>query len=436
MQCSKCKTFNDDDSRFCKRCGQYLYQNDNAPEKKPDEQIRVGELIYAAYKHKESGRIDEAILACQGALTLNDLSSSAHTLLASLYETRGDINLAIDEYRKVLKIEPDNNSVKEKIAYLDNILLEPITRTGFSRFNTEAIRPYLPAITATGALLLVLIIGLIIIKVSSNSNSARTLERNSSAVRRQSSEQNPQQSQQHQQPNPAYQQQQAYPSQGQMENPQVAQPQVQVATTTAPQQPNTTAVNIPARSNTRRGIPSVQLPRMVQPTAIVPRNSSVISPVFPQQGGNANSSSVIVPVYDNAVQPSTKLPDPPKVNQPSVIYTAPQTSTGKTNTSSPVIQPVQDPEERAMQLQGAGKYNDAISAYQTVLKKTSDKGRVYQQLGLSYQRTGKNQQAIDSYRKAILAYKEQLAAGRDASDVQRDIRACEAGIQVSQNQSR
>ncbi|MHB1457898.1 MAG: tetratricopeptide repeat protein [Armatimonadota bacterium] len=428
MQCNKCATLNEDDSRFCKRCGQYLYQNDKSSIEKPDEHIRVGELIYASYKHKEAGRIDEAILACQGALTLNDQSISAHTLLASLYETRGDFNLAIEEYRKILKIEPDNNSIKEKLAYLDNILLEPTVQSSSSKFDIETIRPYLPAITAVGAMLLVILIGFIIIKMSSNGNSPQATNQNNPRVQ-QSIQGIPQQGEQYQQINPAYQQQQTYPSQGQIENPQVPQPQVPAATP-ATQQPNNAPTNTVPRTNNRRGIPSVPLPRMVQPTAIVPHGTSVITPVYPQQPVNNNGSSVIVPVYDNNGQQNAKLPEPPKTAQPSVTYTAPKPAP---NSSVPVIQPVQDPEERAMQLQGAGKYDDAINAYHSVLKKTSNKGRVYQQLALSYQRTGRKQQAIDSYRKAIASYKEQLAAGRDASDVQRDIRACEAGIQVSQN---
>ena len=435
MQCGKCKTLNEDDSRFCRKCGQYLYLDGNTPGKKPDEHVRVGELIYASYKHKEAGRIDEAILACQGALTLNDQSSSARNLLASLYESRGDINLAIGEYRKVLKIEPDNSSVKEKIAYLDNILLVPEVQQVSSVPNIEAIRPYLPAITAAGAMLLVLIIGFAMIRISSGGGSRIKREPNSSTVQ-QSMEANPQQTRQYQQNDPAYQQQQTSPTPAQIENPQVAQPQVPpTGSTVMPQTPNNTPANTAAsrtNTNTRRGIPSVPLPRMVQPTGIIPRNPSVISPVYPQQAGNTNGSPVIVPVNEGEIPPNVRQPDPPRVNQPSVTYSAPKPSTS----SVPVIQPVQDPEERAMQLQGAGKYNDAIDAYQNVLKKTTDKARVYQQLGLSYQRTGKHSQAIESYRKAIQAYRDQLTAGRDPSDVQRDIRACEAGIQVSQNQSR
>lgn len=433
MQCSKCKTLNEDDSRFCKRCGQYLYHNEKTDEKKPDEHIRVGELIYAAYKHKESGKVDEAILACQGALTLNDQSSSAHSLLASLYEMRGDINLAIEEYRKVLKIEPDNNSIKEKIAYLDNILLEPANQPSVPGFNIEYLRPYMPAITAVGAMLLVLIIGFSLIKVLSRGSSSGIADRNTSTTQQQPI---PQIQQQDQQVNPANQQQQTYPSQAQIENPQVAQPQTTTATAPVQQLPNTQSTNTETRNNTRRGIPSVPLPRVIQPTAIVPRNATVISPIYPQSSSNVNNSPVIVPVDENNGQSRNKYPEPPKISQPSITYTAPKTTPAKTNTASPVIQPVQDPEERAMQLQGAGKYNDAISAYQNILKKTNDKARVYQQLALSFQHSGKNQQAIDSYRKAISAYKEQLSAGRDASDVQRDIRSCEAGIMASQSQLR
>src|SRR5665647_2490011 len=66
-----------------------------------------------------------------------------------------------------------------------------------------------------------------------------------------------------------------------------------------------------------------------------------------------------------------------------------------------------DPEERAMQYQGAGKYQEAISAYREALSRTSDSGRIHQQIALCYQRLGQKDQAVSSYRSAIRSYRDQ-----------------------------
>jgi len=90
-----------------------------------------------------------------------------------------------------------------------------------------------------------------------------------------------------------------------------------------------------------------------------------------------------------------------------------------------------DPEKKAVQLQRDGKYEEAISAYKEALNRTSDSGRIHQQIALCNQRLGKHSAAVNSYNQAIRSYRDQLAAGRDAAEVQRNIRACEAGIAVS-----
>jgi tetratricopeptide (TPR) repeat protein len=88
-----------------------------------------------------------------------------------------------------------------------------------------------------------------------------------------------------------------------------------------------------------------------------------------------------------------------------------------------------------MQLQGAGKYQEAVAAYREALNRTSDSGRIHQQIAICQQRSGQKDQAVQSYKSAIRSYRDQLAAGRDASEVQRNIRSCEAGIEVLTNQN-
>lgn len=443
MQCSKCNTINDPDSKFCKNCGQYL-AIDTANERKPDDSIRVGELIYAAYVHKEAGRIEEAILACQGAITLNDRSASAHELLASLFEARGDIERAIEEYRKSLEIEPDNSSIAGKIVQLDDILHTPSTNTVHSRWSIEAIRPHLPIISAAASLIVVLLIGMLILRHNINKNRSDVQQIRSDYTQQQPIGQYPQT-----QTNPAMsqstpemaQQQSGYPNaqanaQGQsmQANQQQTRPSNATRSAQSRSVPSSSGNGYASGSGPNYNSssnPMVRLPGAIPPTPIVPSGAPVITPINGESKGNSSGSTpVIVPVDQDVNRPQTNNAQPSSP-EPRIIYKSGSSTSGSEESSnvSP-IQPITDPSERAMRLQGSGNYEEAIRAYRDVLKETPNKGRVYQQMALSYQRAGKTKEAADSYRKAIEAYKSQLSAGRDPAEVERDIRACEAGLKT------
>ena len=138
---------------------------------------------------------------------------------------------------------------------------------------------------------------------------------------------------------------------------------------------------------------------------------------------------MIVPVIEPSEKPAqgsrrpTSTTAGPKPNTPAAARTTPP-------------EPAGDSESRALRLQREGKYQEAIAAYRESLNRTSDPGRLYQQIALCYQRTGQHNMAIDSYNRAISSYRDQLAAGRDPTEAQRNIRSCEAGIQVSRQQGR
>jgi tetratricopeptide (TPR) repeat protein len=87
---------------------------------------------------------------------------------------------------------------------------------------------------------------------------------------------------------------------------------------------------------------------------------------------------------------------------------------------------------RAQSLQAAGRYREAIGAYQQALPASSgvSAGDAYQGIALSQQRLGNDGAARGAYRQAIAAYEAQVAAGRDAGAAQRGIASCRAALEV------
>lgn len=413
MECKYCGAINDPGSKTCVLCGRTLEApkepeplapEAEAPEPEkpaepkeprtlsPEEHIRIGELIYAAYKNKEAGAVEDAILACQGALALNDASAPTHALLGSLYESKGDIPSAIFEYEKVEKLDPGNVANKQKIEALRTtpiVLLQPAKRKIPVRL--ERLLPYVPFAAFALVFLAVVVVGLAVLGKNSGT-SARGGNEQIGGV-----------------------------------------PQ-----TTTPVQPYPQGQQNEVRSQPFLG------PGQVQPQkAPAQQAPAQATPPSQPQPFNLQSALPKPPVVTGprpmSELPTAPLPSPkPARSQPPVITpviepTKPPVSPPKPRPTPPPAQSA-DPEERAVQLQAAGKYQEAVSAYREALNRTSDSGRIYQQIAICYQRLGQRDQAVQNYKSAIRSYRDQLSAGRDPSEVQRNIRSCEAGIEVLSNQ--
>lgn len=411
MQCRYCGAYNDPDKKNCVLCGKAITAptaaggSDADPPPTPaiapdpvpvrlgrqltqEEHIRIGELIYSAYKHKESGAIEDAIAACQGALALNESSAPAHTLLASLYESKGEIPSAIYEYEKVQALDPGNVANRQKLDMLrtmSGISADTGAKPKFSA-QLDKLVPYMPWILSGLAFVVVLTLLWV------------TLARN---------------------PNKAVQEGNRFVPSGQ-NNPQTTMPVQPGGQSLYPQ----TQGQTPAQPYLGPG--QVQAPAG-QPATNEQRTGPVQVPV-PKSGvvtGERTETPTPLPAI-SAPRPTpqpapviTPNPQPPK----PVIVTTPKPKPAPQNT---------DPEARAMQLQGSGKYSEAVTAYREALTRTSDSGRIYQQIASCYKSLGQKDQAVTNYRSAIRSYRDQLAGGRDATEVQRNIRSCEASIEVLQ----
>ena len=379
MLCKTCNTDNEPDSRFCRKCG-HLLKDVQQRQLSSEEHIRIGELIYSAFKHKEAGDIEKAILACQGALALNDASPQAHVLLATLYQSKGDIAAAMYEYERALELDPQSVSAKLK---LENLRDTPAIPTSAPDDTvTSKVAPYAP-IVAFGLVFVLVLVGLTTFFLRGAGEQAaqvqqtQTTPQTTAPIQPYARNTYPQAQTQAQTPAP--------PTQVPVQQPTPA-PRQNVAP--APRQGAPVVSSRPATSWGQQSAPRLQ-----------PLPQPILSPV----------------IVSRPIQPVVSKP----VSQPPPKYVEPEPA------------PSVDPEQKAAQLQRAGKYSDAISSYKEALNRTTDSGRIYQQIAICNQRLGNNAAAVNSYNQAIRSYKDQLAAGRDQAEVQRNIRACEAGIAVS-----
>ena len=392
MYCTNCGTEVETDNKFCKECGQKIGKDESAQEAAPNQNVKIGELIYNAYRHKEAGAIEDAILACQGALALNDESAQAHALLSSLYELKGDLASAVHECERILELNPENAAERQRLDDLKNGRVAPPLQPT-SRNGIDGLKPYAPLVAAAVVLFIVMMLGLAFLW-SPAGKSGRGADQQAKVPTAQGNNTTVQ----------------PYP---QSQNPQVQPGEANRPYPGQTQQPSSNQSNLQ-----RPGIPPVPLPG-VQASANSPRTTSQPPPPAVKE------NPVIVPVIEPSVK-YTPAPSPPVIN--------PSTSGTRSTSTPPPVQREVNPEQKGLELQRAGKYQEAISAYREALGRTSDQGRIYQQIALCYQRRGDNELAVDSYNRAISSYQKQLSSGRDSAEVQRNIKACEAGIQVSKSQ--
>lgn len=395
MNCTKCGTPNDDGSKYCKECGERISDPSKTARLSPDEHLKVGEFIYLAYRESEAGHLDNAVAACQGALAINDGNPATHALLASLYERKGDLARAIYEYERVVSLNPGSLDDRRKLEQLRAGLLTPVglPRIAQPKFRLTDLKWFrhsamMPWVTAVGAFAVVVLIGGLLLRGGHGSSGNSTVARNREQARTTTS------------PNTgipghpvpygpgAFGPNQPGAQQGASGQPADQQDQ--------PANGNAT----PTAKQTRPGIPSVRVPG----TAVAPQ-----PPVKQPDKNEDNYRPIIVPV----IPPTTKAP--------------------ANNTEVKPVPPAKNAEQRGMELHRMGKYDDAIGAYKEALNQTSDSAGVYKKMAMSYQRLGQHDAAIDNYNRGIKAYRDQLASGRDKADVERNIRVCEAGIEVSRN---
>ena len=470
MFCGHCGTKNPDINKFCRECGTRLPER--APRTLSEEQFadlqapspappvdhgKVAVLMEAAFSCHREGKIDEAIEKCLQATALNDQSTSAHSLLALLYEEKGQLDLAVVHLRRVLELNPDSVADQEKLARLlgeaplqDATADEPNPPSWAADLLS---RPLALSIGA-GVLVMALVLAVSIPRLSSPAGRGRT-----EVARRPAPTTPP----------PAYSTGGAVrnsapmgPSVAPPSNPQVSQPaqgapapamvppradesaplaqeremRSRTAQPPAPPSPSPTPTPVlmpedeieplPPPAPRRVASPPViylpptRRPAMETPPAQEPPPSAVTAPPAARAQGPVEVAVTIeqgTPTPTRAEQGTPRAPSPPAPKPPARAREASQT----------------DYQERGLAASERGDYDEALAHFRKALEgaRTSrERGKIHQHMAYAYQQLGRSSDAGTEYRRAISAYEEQLREGTNTDLARSSIRSCQDGLRM------
>jgi tetratricopeptide (TPR) repeat protein len=104
--CPYCEAVNSKDSKYCRVCGARL---------PTASQKEIAKLLLSASLHLANKRYDEAESDCRLAIENDPFNADAHSLLGDIMERKGDIQLAIYEYREAIRLAPQERFYRTRL---------------------------------------------------------------------------------------------------------------------------------------------------------------------------------------------------------------------------------------------------------------------------------------------------------------------------------
>jgi Tfp pilus assembly protein PilF len=126
MFCSSCGNKNAADSNFCRQCGRKLDRasspkiSEEAFDRALPEAEQVTALLERAYRLRKANDLPGAIALCNEVLDIRPDSTTAHGLLGQLYEQNGERDRAVEQYERVLQLNPGSIADRVKLDDLRN----------------------------------------------------------------------------------------------------------------------------------------------------------------------------------------------------------------------------------------------------------------------------------------------------------------------------
>jgi tetratricopeptide (TPR) repeat protein len=179
MKCPKCGRTNGKTNKYCRECGIRLpIQDEPARSAAETDEVGVGEILFEVWEMLEVGDFDAALEKGEAMLEEVPESASAHSLVALIYERKGDrkleqgkedearklFKLAAAEYEKIIDLNPDSTADREKLASIRRKLAgEPEEAWLRPRVALKAAPKTVPRplLAGFGAFILILILAIV-----------------------------------------------------------------------------------------------------------------------------------------------------------------------------------------------------------------------------------------------------------------------------------
>jgi len=431
---------------------------------------RLVNLIEMAFWHNDAGNIDPAIMACEAALAINPSSSTAHSLLGTLYEKKGDLDRAVEHFEAVVNINPDSTADVAKLEQLRNgVRTKTFELPTSYRWVPPALASYsglasvrskvaawkleerrvgtvklVPALTALVAVAAVAAIGTFVLKPQRSAVANTTASSITPTTVASSAFSDPNA----QLPAPASL---TAPSNSGRNAPWPSFKSTTVPLTNLKQGPDPFGEKLTSTAGTRPVWPDANNSSPLKLTAGTKR-SSTGAPTLPPlkltaipQSGTSNTLS---PAPVSIVSGSAG------VSQASVIHhVVPVTSLGGGGGYQQVasndgvnsdggsgdggVQPVirvavhNGDNDGVSVSQGSGGTSSAVSVTPAA-NVSLDRAASWQQSALAQQQDGNFRTAASSYQQAIKAFKSQISSGQNVDAARRGLKACQTGLEICQ----
>lgn len=351
-----------------------------------DTKAHAEQLMREAVSLFEQGRLEEALLACEGALALDETYAPALSLKGLIHERRGQVAEAMAAYERVQAVNP--------LSVAERARLDALRRQARAVVRPAPVRPLwaetLPVALAFLGVGLVLLIGFALVLRWS-----------------------------------------APPA------PAPSQPVASTAESIPPPASPPPSATIPA--------PPAETPTPNPPQAVVP--PVMIDPsrlaLAPAQSNPPRGEIPTLPAPEPETKPTPKSETPkPSGDRPRDSEVMPDVKVEETQRGVYEIRveraPSQSPNRgaprtsdaltQAQNLQRAGNYREAIQAYLQALPTAPNPAEVHQQTATCYLRLGDKANARAHFQQAIAEYERQIQAGREVETARQGIAACQNGL--------
>lgn len=467
MICPNCKTRNPVGNKFCRECGSTLAPSENVLQAEEAARVeaertqeRVAELLLKAAALRDARKYDEAIEPAREATQLLPTSTSAFSLLATLYERAHKNAEAIAAMEKVVALNPGSQADLVKLDQLKRgvhiIAREPQKET----------RPsWIPVAVAGAVMALVLGMGITAMNGSAKRNTPVRVR--PAVVPSVVGAYSPASPVVPTGPPPAASTKAYIPP------PPASETRADPFTPLAGRVGAVDSTRASTARSSSAMLPPLSVPRrrttvsanggMVPPASVTfkpgsgPEGNGTLPAIgdVPSDGGQGGFGSgerlsVGPPTTNGGTAPANPNPPMPNGNGgtpgdagyiriqvgPPSGGTAPAPARSNPPSDPPTpsgSEATSNPMARARRLQSSGKYNEAIAAYRDALAQGAG-GDAHQGIGQCLQRLGNDGGAKLAYQDAVAAYEAQAHEGGANSYkallAQRGIASCRAALEV------